>query len=320
MKELIVISGKGGTGKTSITAALASLASAEKKPPVLVDCDVDAANLHLVTGPKNLETNDFIGGAKAWIDPQRCRGKGTCVDVCRFDAVKADGSGGADTTVRHRVDAYACEGCGLCAEVCPERAITMRPVNSGQWHTAQTRFGPMVHGRLGIAESNSGKLVTLLRTTARDLATEKGLDVILVDGPPGIGCPTIASLTGAGYALVVTEPTLSGFHDMQRAIQLAARFNVATGICINKSDINDEISDRIASWAGEQGLDILARLPYDTTVTRAQAAGKTIIEIGFNRLTQPLTLLWETLGHRLRESAACDLDCTTCLDNRNKTR
>ena len=314
MKELVIISGKGGTGKTSVVGALASLAAR----PVLVDCDVDAANLHLITQPRNGESRSFIGGEKAWIDPEKCRGAGTCANVCRFDAIIA--SNGQDTSDRptHSVDPYACEGCGVCFESCPEKAIRMQPAESGEWFTATTRFGPMVHGRLGIAESNSGKLVTLLRTQARELAMTRGLELVLIDGPPGIGCPAIASLTGASFALVVTEPTLAAFHDLRRAIDLAGRLKVPTGICINKFDINQDVTTEIETWAESHGIDVLGRLPYDSCVTSAQVAGKTLTEIGLNPLTQPLAMLWEVVNKRLVDGKLSDLNSRDCLENQNR--
>ena len=215
MKELVVISGKGGAGKTSLVASFASLA----QPAVVTDCDVDAADLHLVLQPQIQRQADFTGGSKARIKPERCLACQRCADLCRFDAISLDGCGNDRVSRTCRVDALACEGCGVCVDFCPSCAIDLEPVVCGQWFVSETRCGPMVHARLGVAAENSGKLVTHLRRTASQLAAERKLELILCDGSPGIGCPVIASLTAASLALFVVEPTVSGLHDSCRVAE-----------------------------------------------------------------------------------------------------
>ncbi|MGD9023120.1 MAG: ATP-binding protein, partial [Deltaproteobacteria bacterium] len=224
MRELVIISGKGGTGKTSLIAAFASLAESK----ALCDADVDAADLHLLTNPSIKERHDFQGGSTAVIDRDRCTECGLCRDLCRWAAVRET----------FEVDPIACEGCGVCVYFCPEQAIDFPVKTCGQWFISDTRFGPMVHARLGIAEENSGKLVTLVRREARALAERKMLDLIITDGPPGIGCPVIASIGGASAVLIVAEPSVSGIHDMERVAQLAAHFKVPAMVCVNKFDLN----------------------------------------------------------------------------------
>jgi len=224
MKELVIISGKGGTGKTSLMAAFASLAG----NMVLCDADVDAADLHLITAPRVKERHDFQGGHTAIINQDKCTQCGICQDLCKWNAVSDD----------FEVDSIACEGCGVCVYLCPEKAIDF-PLNTcGEWFISDTGFGPMVHARLGIAEENSGKLVSLVRKKAKELADEKKLDLILTDGPPGVGCPVIAAIGGASGVLIVTEPTVSGKHDMERVVRLAAHFKVPAMVCVNKYDLN----------------------------------------------------------------------------------
>jgi len=240
MKELVIISGKGGTGKTSIVAAFAALSPNK----VLCDADVDAANLHLVTGPRVRETHDFQGGSMAIINHDRCTECGLCRDLCRWDAINSD----------FEVDAFECEGCGVCVYFCPEKAIDFPVKTCGQWFRSDTRFGPMIHARLGIAEENSGKLVTLVRQKARTLAEERGLNLLLTDGPPGVGCPVIASIGGASVLLIVTEPSVSGRHDMERVTQLAAHFKVPAMVCVNKFDLNLDETRTIEAYAAQKGL------------------------------------------------------------------
>ena len=235
MEEIIVISGKGGTGKTSLMAAISSLIGNK----VLCDADVDAADLHLIMDPTVVRRTDFRSGNSAVIHNDLCTECGLCREMCRFNAISAD----------YDVNPIDCEGCGVCVHFCPEAAIGF-PVNTcGEWFVSNTRFGPMVHARLGIAEENSGKLVTLVRQEARKLAEAKNLDLILTDGPPGVGCPVIASIGGAGAVLIVTEPTVSGKHDMERVVQLAAHFKVPARICVNKFDLNLELTRDIEKYA-----------------------------------------------------------------------
>ena len=268
MKELIVISGKGGTGKTSLIAAFASLADSK----VLCDADVDAADLHLIMDPFITTRVDFKSGHTANIDRNKCSECGLCLDLCRFNAIK-DG---------FKVNHIDCEGCGVCVYFCPEKTIDFPENTCGQWYYAQTRFGPMVHARLGIAEENSGKLVTLVRQESKRLADEKNLDLILTDGPPGVGCPVIASIGGASAVLIVAEPTLSGIHDMERVVQLANHFKVTAMVCVNKFDLNLELTRDIENFAQDEGLSCLGRIPFDPVFTKAMVKGQTIFEYNGN--------------------------------------
>ena len=292
MKELVVISGKGGTGKTSITAAFAALA----RNAVLADCDVDAADLHLVLGPRVLETQDFVGGKRARINPAECNGCGTCADVCRFEAVRrTEGADALDG--RYVIDAIACEGCGVCAAYCPRRAIAFEDCVNGRWYISQTRFGPMVHAELGIAEENSGKLVTLIRREARRIAEEQGKELLIVDGSPGIGCPVIASITGADAVLVVTEPTLSGRHDLGRVAQLAAHLRVRAMVCINKADLNAEIAQEIERDAKERGIAAAGRIRYTDAFTKAQMRQCSIVECDDGPAAEDTRNLWSKVSN-----------------------
>ena len=264
MKELIIISGKGGTGKTSLTAAFTSLA----KKKVLCDADVDAADLHLVLDPEIRERHDFTGGGEAFIDIAKCTQCGLCRELCKWSAIDED----------FVVDGIQCEGCGVCVYFCPEDAIEFPTKTCGEWFISETRFGPMVHARLGIAEENSGKLVTLVRQKAREIADRQNLDLILTDGPPGIGCPVIASIGGASAVLIVAEPTTSGKHDMDRVIQLAEHFKVPVMVCVNKSDLNPDVSAQIKGYAREKDLAYLGEIPFDPNFTHAMVQAKTIFE------------------------------------------
>ena len=264
MKELVIISGKGGTGKTSLTAAFAALA----RNHLLCDADVDAADLHLLLHPNVGKTSDFIGGAKARIAPENCIGCGICTDLCRFSAISED----------FVVDQLECEGCGVCYAFCPEEAIAFEPRKCGQWFISSTRFAPMVHARLGIAEENSGKLVSLIRKQAQELAESQDLRLIITDGPPGIGCPVIASISGATAALIVIEPSVSGLHDMSRVAELAAHFNIPALVCINKFDLNPEMTATIESEAVQRDLILAGRIPFDPLFVKAMVQGQTVIE------------------------------------------
>jgi MinD superfamily P-loop ATPase len=264
MKELVVISGKGGTGKTSILAAFASLA----RNKVLCDADVDAADLHLIMAPRIRERHDFASGHTAIINPDQCTQCGRCRELCRWNAISED----------FVVDPIDCEGCGVCHYFCPEEAIDF-PLNTcGEWFISDTRLGPMAHASLGIAEENSGKLVTLIRQQGKKLAEEKNLDLLLTDGPPGIGCPVIASLGGATAVLIVTEPTVSGRHDMERVAELAAFFKVPAMVCVNKFDLNPDQGQGIEEFARQRGIRVMGRIPFDPVFTKAMVQGKTILE------------------------------------------
>jgi MinD superfamily P-loop ATPase len=263
-RELVVISGKGGTGKTSITASFASLS----QNSVFCDADVDAADLHLLMQPTVLQTTDFIGGSKAVIRKEDCVECGRCRELCRFEAISAD----------YIVDPISCEGCGVCVDLCPEMAIDFPVQKCGEWYVSDTRFGPMVHARLGIAEENSGKLVSLVRKETERLAEEKGCDLILTDGPPGIGCPVIAAIGGATALLIVVEPTVSGLHDLQRVADLAAHFRVPGLVCINKYDLNRNMATNIEDMCGERRMAVVGCIPFDPVFTRAMIEGRNIFE------------------------------------------
>jgi len=290
VKEIVVISGKGGTGKTSIVASFAALADSA----VLADCDVDAADLHLVLEPDIRRTHDFSGGKQAGVITAKCIGCGKCKEVCNFGAVSLTGPGNDVVEKTYTIDPIYCEGCGVCVEFCPVDAIEFKDVVNGQWFVSDTRFGPMVHARLGIAQENSGKLVSLIRKEARRIAEEQGRDMIIVDGSPGIGCPVIASISGADLVLAVTEPTLSGRHDLDRVIELTAHFGIPTAVCINKHDINSEITEAIEGQACDKGLSLVGRIDYDQAVTKAQVAAKSVVEYSNNNVKKQIVSVWES--------------------------
>ena len=266
IREIVIVSGKGGTGKTSLTAAFAALA----KNSILCDADVDAADLHLLMQPEVKEQTDFMGGSKAVIDPDLCTGCGTCRTLCRFDAISD----------RYEVDPIRCEGCGVCVDFCPEQAIAFPVQRCGEWFVSDTRFGPMVHARLGIAEENSGRLVSLVRTKTRQLAEARGLELILTDGPPGIGCPVIAAIGGATALVIVVEPTVSGIHDMERVVDLAAHFRVPGMVIVNKFDLNVGMTEAIEQLAEKRNILVLGRVPFDPVFTRSMVQGQTLFEYG----------------------------------------
>jgi len=286
MKEIIIISGKGGTGKTSLVAAFSSLA--ENK--VLCDTDVDAADLHLIMDPAVIRGADFQSGNTAVINKDRCSECNQCREMCRFNAISAD----------YIVNPIDCEGCGVCVYFCPEKAIDFPENTCGEWFVSDTRFGPMVHARLGIAEANSGKLVSLVRQEARKLGEEKKLDLILTDGPPGVGCPVIASIGGASAVLIVTEPTVSGKHDMERVAQLADHFKIPAMICVNKFDLNLELTRKIENYAQEKGLSCLGRIPFDPIFTKAMIQAQTVFEYdGQSPVGEAIRDTWQQLAEKL---------------------
>jgi MinD superfamily P-loop ATPase len=295
MKELVIISGKGGTGKTSITAAFASLAS----NAVLADCDVDAADLHLVLEPKIERQSDFSGGKRACVVVEKCAGCGKCAAMCRFDAIKFNGPANDIVGKTYTVDSVSCEGCKVCVEFCPVDAILFEPAVNGKWFVSNTRFGPMVHAKLGVAEENSGKLVTLIRKEARRIAERQKRDLLLVDGSPGIGCPVIASITAADLALVVTEPTLSARHDLERVAKLTVNFGIRTLVCINKADINPEMSYNIVGYACKHGLKVVGEIPYDEAFTKAQIMKATLIEYTSGGIAEKIKAMWREITYEL---------------------
>ena len=292
-KELVVISGKGGTGKTSIVGSFAAINSMDK---ILADCDVDAADLHLILEPRIRDSKPFSGGKIARVITEKCIGCGKCEELCRYGAVVPD-----DT--KFKTDPIVCEGCGVCAHFCPEGAIEFSDEINGEWFVSDTRHGTMVHAKLGIAQENSGKLVSIIRMQAKQIAQKQGCEMIIVDGPPGIGCPVIASITGADMVLVVTEPTPSGLHDLERAAVLADGFNIPVAICINKFDINLDMTNKIASRAKEKGWQVLGRVRYDPAVTKAQIAGLSILEHGRNKVSNDIRSLWDNVINMLEKGA-----------------
>ncbi len=292
LRELVVISGKGGTGKTSIVASFAALA----QDVVVADCDVDAADLHLVLDPTQEQRWPFSGGKHAVIDPARCTGCGLCAAHCRFDAILAPSTAGGGP---YGVDPIGCEGCGVCVDVCPEAAASLAPSLDGEWFVSRTRHGPMVHARLGIAQENSGKLVSLVRREAKAVALAQRRDLLICDGSPGIGCPVIASITGARLVLVVTEPTFSGLHDLERVAELCRQFQVKAGVCINKADINPEIAAQIEASAASWGMPLLGLVRYDGAVTKAQVARLAVVEHDDGPAAQDLRALWARVAAEL---------------------
>jgi len=287
MKQIVILSGKGGTGKTTIAAALAHLASQEGRA-VLVDADVDASNLELVLSPHILEATDFSSGKEALIDPALCTACGICAELCRFDAILP----GADA---YRVDHIACEGCALCFYQCPADAIRMEDVVSGRWFRSETRFGPLFHARLHPGEENSGKLVTMVRQQALQLGRRSNADWVIVDGSPGIGCPVIAAAIGADLALLVTEPTLSGIHDLQRILKTTEHFRIPALVCVNKSDINPTRAAEIADFSQSRDVPVVAEIPYDDAVTEAMIRGMTITEFGDGAVAAQIRRVWDTI-------------------------
>jgi len=281
MKEIVVLSGKGGTGKTTIVASFAALA----KNKVLCDCDVDAADLHLLLKPQIKETHEFRSGQAAIIDEKLCTRCGLCEEVCRFEAIRD-----------LKVDPTACEGCGFCFHVCPAEAISMHENMAGLWFVSDTKYGPLVHARLGVAQENSGKLVNVVRQNARSIAQKEGLEYIITDGPPGIGCPVISSLSGASLALLITEPTLSGMHDLERVLGVCRHFRVPALVCINKYDLNEENTSQIERYCREQRVDIVAKLPFDNIITEALTKGCPVVEYLCGGIAQQLETLWSKIS------------------------
>jgi MinD superfamily P-loop ATPase len=288
MRELVVISGKGGTGKTSIVASFAALSDG----CVLADADVDAADLHIVLEPTIIHRESFSGGSRARIISRRCTACGECEEVCRFDAVTDDGPGNDTAPKTCRIDPIACEGCGVCAHVCSEDAIEFGPVVNGELLVSETRRGPMVHARLGIAEENSGKLVSLVRARAKVIAEEQKRELVLIDGSPGIGCPVISSITGADHVLVVTEPTLSGLHDLRRVADLTSHFGIETQVCINKWDLNPAMTSDIEVEAQRRSVRLAGRVRYDPSVTRAQIEKVSVVEYARDGAAADIRELW----------------------------
>lgn len=285
MREIVILSGKGGTGKTSITASFAVLAG----NAVVVDCDVDAADLHLVLKPDIRETHEFNGGKIARIDPEKCLACAICEKLCRYDAIMQNDG-------KYQVDELACEGCGVCSRFCPADAVNLDKSINGQWFVSDTRAGTMVHAKLGIAAENSGKLVSLIKDRAREIVKRCSAEFLIVDGPPGIGCPVIASLSGANQVVVVTEPSVSGIHDLERVMGLARHFKIPVSIIINRYDINKEKSDEINGLALEHKIPIIARIPYDPIVTKAQIAERSVVEFDEGLAAEEIRMAWKQIS------------------------
>ncbi|MFW6150383.1 MAG: ATP-binding protein [Chloroflexota bacterium] len=288
MNEIVVLSGKGGTGKTSIVGSLAALV----RNKVLADCDVDAADLHLLLSPTPREEHQFWSGQVAYIDPELCTECGLCQQVCRYDAIHD-----------FQVDPIACEGCAFCSHICPAGAIQMKQCLSGGWYISDTRFGPLVHARLGIAQENSGKLVALVRERARDMADQGGYDYVVSDGPPGIGCPVISSLSGAHLALLVAEPTLSGIHDLERVVVVARHFGVPVVVCINKYDLNEENSAAIEQYCHREQVPLAARIPFDNAVTESLVRGVPVVEYTTGAVAREIESLWKSVSSMLKQES-----------------
>lgn len=286
MKQLIVLSGKGGTGKTTVVGAFASLA----KNKVLADCDVDAADLFIILEPQNIEKTEFYSGRKPKTNLDKCTACGVCTDLCRYHAIE-----------NGDVDLVECEGCGLCALACPEKAISMEDAFCGEWFIAETRYGPLAHARLGIGEENSGKLVAQVRKVAQSIAEERNLDLVLIDGPPGIGCPVISSLAGVDLVLIVTEPTVAGIHDLERLVALAQHFNIFPSICINKYDINEDKTHAIEAYCRDNSLPILGKIPFDVAVVKAMVEKKTAMEYPCPTIHHAIEDMWGMVQKALKD-------------------
>lgn len=287
LKQLTVISGKGGTGKTTITSSFAALA----ENAIIADCDVDAADMHLILEPETFETTDFYGLKLAQINKELCTECGVCASACRFDAIDEF----------NLIDAFKCEGCAVCKFVCPENAISMVEKKAGEYYCSNTRFGTLVHAKLGAGEEASGKLVSDVRRRASELALEYGKDTVIIDGPPGTGCSVIAAITGADLVLVVTEPTVSGIHDLERVVQVAQHFRIPVMVCINKCDINVDLSQEISVYCKENGISVAGMLPYDKSPVDAMIDGKSVVECFDNDFSSKVRSLWTEVYSRLSE-------------------
>jgi len=281
VKQIVVISGKGGTGKTVLTASFASLASNK----VMADCDVDAADLHLLLKPEIRERYEFRSGATAGIDKDACQQCGECLSVCRFDAIRQD----------YIVDSVSCEGCAVCSRVCPAGAVLMEENISGEWFVSETKYGALVHARLGIAEENSGKLVTKVREKARQIAEEENKDYVIIDGPPGIGCPVIAAMNGVDLVLIVTEPTLSGMYDLERVARVSEHFGIPTKVVINKCDLNPKNSAATEKMCKQANREVIAHLPFSRQVSESIVHRVPLVEFAKNGIAADIARLWERI-------------------------
>jgi MinD superfamily P-loop ATPase len=284
MHEILIISGKGGTGKTSLTAAFAHLA----ERPIICDLDVDAPDLHILLNPKHRQVHEFWSGSEARILPEKCTACGECAQRCQFGAI-------AETAHGYRVDPLRCEGCSVCVHFCPEEAIAFENKRCGEWYLSDTDPGPMVHAQLRPAEENSGRLVTLLRQEAKQLAQAKGVDLILSDGPPGIGCPVISSLAQVSLAVIVTEPTPSGRHDLERVAELCRHFKVPAGIVVNKWDLCTELTETIETMARQKDLMCFGRVAFTPAFTDAMVRRQPITTFDSQGLGKQVAAIWENI-------------------------
>ena len=285
MKQITVISGKGGTGKTTLVGSFAALA--ENK--VIADCDVDAPDLHLLLHPEIIEREEFKGLKVAVMDKTLCTECGTCEETCRFNAIVLTEESG------YAVNPARCEGCGACVFTCPQEALTLKERVSGYAFISKTKYGTMAHAQLNIAEEASGKLVTAVRNTAQQVAEKESCELILIDGAPGIGCPVIASLTGVDLALIVTEPTMSGLHDLERILDVTRHFGIGSVVCINKYDINEENSQRITEFCRQRGIEVVGNIPYDSVVTEAMVAGMPVVEFSEGMVSDAIKEVWVSI-------------------------
>jgi len=285
MREILIISGKGGTGKTSLTAAFAHLA----KNPIICDLDVDAPDLHLLLHPDRRESHDFISGFEARILGDRCGVCGICGEMCRYGAVEP----GEDHPV---INPLKCEGCKVCVQFCPDDAVAFTPKHCGAWYRSDTRFGAMLHAQLFPAEENSGRLVALLRQKAKEIAKERAASLILSDGPPGIGCPVISAVSGVHLAVIVTEPTPSGLHDLERIVSLCSHFNLPVAVIINKCDLNPSIAREIRLACREKGHAVVAELPHDPVFVHAMVEGKTVTEFSNGAVAKAIEAAWQRIA------------------------
>ncbi|MEA1999317.1 MAG: ATP-binding protein [Euryarchaeota archaeon] len=284
MKQITIISGKGGTGKTTLVASFAALA----ENIVIADCDVDAPDLHLLLHPEIVEKEEFKGLNVAVMDKTKCIECGRCEEACRFKAISDNASG-------YTVNPTRCEGCGVCVFVCDQDAIKLKERVSGYAFISKTKYGTMAHAQLNIAEEASGKLVTVVRSNAQRVAEEEGSELILIDGSPGIGCPVIASLTGVDLALAITEPTMSGLHDLERILDVTRHFGIASVVCINKYDINEANSRKITGFCRERGVTIVRNIPYDPVVTEAMVAAMPVVEFSDGAVSDAIREIWESI-------------------------
>ena len=289
MKELLVLSGKGGTGKTSLIGSFAHLAQSK----VMLDCDVDASDLHLLLSPKTIEKHEFRSGVKARVEADKCSSCGMCEEICQFDSVQME-----ETAV---ISKLSCEGCGVCAHFCPEDAIRLDENHCGTWYVSDTAFGPFVHSQLFAGEENSGKLVSHIKSEARKIAEKKAADLVLIDGSPGVGCPVIASLSNVDMVLVVTEPSQSGKHDLERVLELTEHFKIVTKICINKWDLHPELTAEIETLAEKRNVEVLGKIPFDPKVIECQIQGIPVTASETSLAAYSIKDVWQKLEKGIAE-------------------